>query len=133
VEEALRKLRLESPFFPHPAEIGLRIKQLQEEREAERKKYRLALAAQKQVEREREHARALAAGEYTDLNEIMEDFYRKNDQVPAEELPPAEDSATAMDRMMAAFAKGMAAGEEYEPHVVEQVKDWQERSLHVRR
>jgi len=125
VEEALALIRLESRFFPHPAEINLRIKQIQEERAAEQKRYRAALAAQKRVEEEQEHQRAIAAGEYADIAEIVEDFYRRRGQKPIEELPPPEDPASAIDRVMAQFSQGLARGEQYEPALVKQVREWE--------
>lgn len=133
MEAALAKIRLESKFFPHPAEINLRIKQIEEERKTEQKQYQQALAAQRRVEQEKEHERALSAGEYTNFTEIMDCFYRKRGQPPAEELPPAEDPRNAMDRVMATFSKGLASGREYEPAVVEQVREWERLGRNVQR
>jgi hypothetical protein len=123
VESALRTLRLTSRFFPHPAEISEIIAAAKEkERAAQRaKRDRERL---EQYERDEQHRREHPE-EYESMGAIVGEFYRKCGQREASTLPANDGHFTdPHDRIMAALSRGMYAGKEYEPAIVEQVTAW---------
>jgi hypothetical protein len=119
VEAALLLMRFETKFFPHPAEIHQRIVELKETEVAEERRKRMAIARDEQAAKD--------AQEHVDIRELIAELYRRQGQKPLEELPPVEPGYVALDRVMQSFSDGLAAGKEYEPRVVEEIREWERK------
>lgn len=122
LESALRKLKLVSKFFPHPAEINDAIVAEKELAGAKgrwdrQEKYMREKADLERIERENT--------EYVDMQGVVTEFYAKKSMVTGTPPPPAgTEYCDPSDRVMASFSEGLEAGKQYEPKVVEQIMSW---------
>jgi hypothetical protein len=121
VEGALRKLRLTSKFFPHPAEINDVIVSAKELEQAKGRWERQEVYMREKEARERIEREET---EYVDMGAIVKEFYEKKGVMEQAPVASTGGFTDPQDRVMASFSRGLEDGKQYEPSVVEQIMAW---------